>query len=69
MSAWGRRGTETPLLNSESEGLRWLTVICLGDHGRGFLRWVSFELPSIGVRFALETHDKGDDLQWQSWWL
>ena len=63
MLAWGRRGTTTPSLMSESEGLRWLTVVCLGDHGRGFLRCVSIELPSIGERFTLETHDKGDDLQ------
>ena len=61
--AWRSRGTATPPLISESEGLRWLTIICLGDHGGGFLRCVSFELPSVGVRFSLEAHDNGDDLQ------
>ena len=57
------QGTATPSLISERQGLRWLTIICIGDHGGGFLRCVSFELPSIRVRFSLEEHDKRDDLQ------
>ena len=61
--AWERRGAATPSLISESEGLRWLTIVCFGDHGRGFLRCVSFELSDVKVRFSLEAHGRGDDLQ------
>ena len=57
--AWGRRETATLSLISGSEGLRWLTIVCLGDHGRGCLKCVSFELPSVGVRFFVETRDQG----------
>ena len=49
--AWGRRGTATPSLNSESEALRWLTIVCLGDYGRSRLRCVSFYLLSVGCTF------------------
>ena len=61
--AWGRRGTATPALISESEGLRWLTIVRLGDHGRGCLKCVSFYLPGVGVHFSVEAHDKGGYLQ------
>ena len=59
MLVWGRRGTESPSLNSDIEGLRWLTIVCLGDHGRGCLGWVNFELPNVEVRFSGKARNQG----------
>ena len=54
----GEQGPATRSLICGRQGLRWLTIICIGDHGGGFLRCVSFYLLIVGVHFSVEAHDK-----------
>ena len=40
----------------ELKGMCWLTVVRFGDHRRGFLGAVSFELLGVGMRGGKSSH-------------